>query len=119
MSIKFYESGNRLAEATIVNGLIFLAGQVPTNEDADITAQTANVLAQIDTILEACGSDKQHICEAVIYLSNMQEYEGMNQAWDSWVTPGRAPARACIQAALANSNWKVEIKLTAVQKEIL
>ncbi|NUE65984.1 RidA family protein [Snodgrassella sp. ESL0253] len=116
MSIEFYQSGNRLAEATIANGLIFLAGQVPTNEDADITAQTADVLAQIDTILAACGSDKQHICEAVIYLSDMQEYAGMNQAWDNWVTPGKAPARACVQAALANPKWKVEIKLTAVQK---
>ncbi|PIT52967.1 RidA family protein [Snodgrassella alvi] len=116
MSIEFYQSGNRLAEATIANGLIFLAGQVPTNEDADITAQTANVLTQIDTILAACGSDRQHICEAVIYLSDMQDYAGMNQAWDNWVTPGKAPARACVQAALANPKWKVEIKLTAVQK---
>ncbi|PIT51182.1 hypothetical protein BHC44_11595 [Snodgrassella alvi] len=116
MSIEFYQSGNRLAEATIANGLIFLAGQVPTNEGADITAQTANVLAQIDTILAACGSDRQHICEAVIYLSDMQDYAGMNQAWDNWVTPGKAPARACVQAALANPKWKVEIKLTAVQK---
>ncbi|PIT45087.1 RidA family protein [Snodgrassella alvi] len=116
MSIEFYQSGTRLAEATIANGLIFLAGQVPTNEDADITAQTVNVLAQIDTILAACGSDRQHICEAVIYLSDMQDYAGMNQAWDSWVTSGNAPARACVQAALANPKWKVEIKLTAVQK---
>jgi enamine deaminase RidA (YjgF/YER057c/UK114 family) len=116
MSIEFYQSGNRLAEATIANGLIFLAGQVPTNADADITAQTANVLAQIDTILAACGSDKQHICEAVIYLSDMQEYAGMNQVWDNWVTSGKAPARACVQAVLANPKWKVEIKLTAVQK---
>ncbi|MGL4386225.1 MAG: RidA family protein [Snodgrassella alvi] len=116
MSIKFYQSGDRLAEATIANRLIFLAGQVPTNEEADITAQTANVLAQIDSILAACGSDKQHICEAVIYLNDLQDYAGMNQAWDKWVVPGHTPARACVQAALANPQWKVEIKITAVQK---
>ena len=58
MSIEFYQSGNRFAEATITNGLIFLAGQVPTNENAEISAQTTNVLAQIDKILHACNSDK-------------------------------------------------------------
>lgn len=116
MSIQHHQSGSRLSEATIANSLVFLAGQVPTNEDADITAQTENVLAQIDAILAACGSDKTHICEAVIYLPNLADYDGMNRAWDAWVVPGKTPARACVQAALANSKWKVEIKLTAVQK---
>ena len=100
----------------MANGFVFLAGQVPENEDADVTAQTANVLAQIDAILAACGSDKAHICEAVIYLPNLADYAGMNAAWDAWVQPGATPARACVQAALANPKWKVEIKLTAVQK---
>lgn len=116
MSIQFYQSSNRFAEATIASGLVFLAGQVPTNEDADIIAQTANVLSQIDQILAACHSDKQHICEAVIYLADMRNYTGMNQAWDNWVIPGRSPARVCIQTALANPKWKIEIKITAVQK---
>ncbi|MCO6505351.1 MAG: RidA family protein [Snodgrassella sp.] len=96
--------------------LIFLSGQVPTNEETDITAQTANVLAQINQILTACNSDKQHICEAVIYLADMQGYSGMNQAWEDWIIPGRAPARACVQAVQAKPQWKVEIKITAVQK---
>jgi enamine deaminase RidA (YjgF/YER057c/UK114 family) len=116
MSIQHYQSGSRLSEATIAQGLVFLAGQVPTNEDDGITAQTENVLAQIDTILAACDSDKAHICEVVIYLPNLADYDGLNQAWDAWVVPGKTPARACIQATLANPKWKVEIKLTAVQK---
>lgn len=116
MKIQHHLPTARLSDATIANGLVFLAGQVPTNEDADVTAQTENVLAQIDAILAACGSDKAHICEAVIYLPDLADYAGMNRAWDAWVQPGATPARACVQAALANPKWKVEIKLTAVQK---
>jgi enamine deaminase RidA (YjgF/YER057c/UK114 family) len=116
MTIQHYQPTARLSNATVANGFVFLAGQVPENEDADVTAQTANVLAQIDAILAACGSDKAHICEAVIYLPNLADYAGMNAAWDAWVQPGATPARACVQAALANPKWKVEIKLTAVQK---
>lgn len=116
MTIRHYQPTNRLSDATVANGFVFLAGQVPRNEDADITAQAADVLAQIDAILADCGSDKAHICEAVIYLPDLADYAGMNAAWDAWVTPGATPARACVQAALANPKWKVEIKLTAVQK---
>jgi enamine deaminase RidA (YjgF/YER057c/UK114 family) len=39
----------------------------------------------------------------------------MNIAWDEWVAPGHAPARACVEARLAKPEWKVEIKLSAVQ----
>ncbi|WP_037586422.1 RidA family protein [Stenoxybacter acetivorans] len=116
MAIQYHHAGKRLSEAVVANGLVFLAGQVPSNEDAGITEQTENVLAQIDTILAECGSDKAHICEAVIYLPDLGNYDGMNRAWDAWVVEGKTPARACVQAALANPKWKVEIKLTAVQK---
>ena len=116
MSIKRLHTNARMSQSVIANGFVFLAGQVPENEDADVTAQTANVLAQIDAILAACGSDKAHICEAVIYLPDLADYAGMNAAWDAWVQPGATPARACVQAALANPKWKVEIKLTAVHK---
>ena len=76
MTIQHYQPTARLSDATVANGFVFLAGQVPENEDADVTAQPANVLAQIDAILAACGSDKAHICEAVIYLPNLADYAG-------------------------------------------
>ncbi|QMT39766.1 RidA family protein [Neisseria shayeganii] len=116
MTVQHYQPTPRLSDAVVANGFVFLAGQVPTNPEADVTAQTENVLAQIDRILADCGSDKAHICEAVIYLPDLADYDGMNRAWDAWVTPGKTPARACVQAKLANPDWKVEIKLTAVQK---
>lgn len=116
MTIRHHLPAARYSEAVIANGFVFLSGQVPGNPEAGIEAQTADVLAQIDRILAACGSDKAHICEAVIYLPDMADYAGMNRAWDAWVTPGKPPARACVQAALADAGWKVEIKLTAVQK---
>ena len=106
----------RYSEAVVANGFVFLSGQVPTNPEADIEAQTADVLSQIDRVLADCGSDKAHICEAVIYLPDMADYAGMNRVWDTWVAPGKAPARACVQAALADAGWKVEIKITALQR---
>lgn len=115
MSIKRYGSNARLSEAVAANGLVFLAGIVPENTDAGITEQTADVLRQIDYWLKEAGSDKSHILEATIYLPDLADYDGMNAAWDAWVDPANTPARACVEAKLAKPEWKVEIKLSAVQ----
>ena len=88
----------------------------PSTTASSTSAQTRSVLAQIDALLARCGSDKAHILEATIYLADLGDYDAMNRIWDGWTAPGRAPARACVQARLAHPGWKVEIKLTAVQK---
>ena len=89
---------------------------VPENPTADITAQTSDVLRQIDDWLAQCHSDKTQILEATIYLADMSDYAGMNQAWDNWVHPQHTPARACVEAKLAQADWKVEIKISALVK---
>lgn len=114
-NIKRLGGNARLSEAVIANGFVFLSGMVPENPEADITAQTADVLRQIDDWLAKCGSDKSRIVEATVFLPDLADYAGMNAAWDAWVTPETAPARACVQAKLADAAWKVEIKVSAVQ----
>lgn len=109
-------SNSRLSEAVVVNGLIFLAGMVPETDSVDVQVQTADVLRQIDEWLSRCGSDKSHILEATIFLSHLDDYEQMNLAWDAWVDKQNTPARACVEAKLARPEWKVEIKISAVQK---
>lgn len=106
----------RLSEAVVANGFVFLSGMVPENPQEDIQAQTADVLRQIDEWLQKCGSDRAHILEATIFLPDLADYAAMNQVWDAWVDSENAPARACVQAALADPAWKVEIKISAVQK---
>ncbi|QEY24527.1 RidA family protein [Neisseria animalis] len=115
MTVRYFGQNNRLSEATVANGFVFLSGMVPENPHEDAKAQTADVLKQIDHWLAQCGSDKQHILEATIFLTDMTDYAAMNEAWDAWVAPGHAPARACVEAKLANAEWKVEIKVSAVQ----
>lgn len=103
------------SEAVIVNGLIFCAGMVPETDSTDATQQTEDVLAQLDALLVQCGSDKTKLVDATIYLADMADYAAMNLAWDNWVAPGCAPARATVQAKLANPAWKIEIKIIAAQ----
>ena len=111
--IQRIDAGNRMSEASIHGGVIYLAGQVPETPHADIETQTREVLAAIDQLLEQAGSDKTRILRAQIYLADIADFAGMNRAWDAWVVPGQAPSRATVEARLANLAWKVEIVVTA------
>ncbi len=111
--IQRIDAGPRMSEAVIHGGIVHLAGQIPETPDADIETQTREVLAAIDDLLAQAGSDKTRILRAQIYLADIGDFAGMNRAWDAWVVPGQAPARATVEARLANPAWKVEIVVTA------
>ena len=111
--IQRIDPGNRMSEASLHGGIVYLAGQVPETADAGIETQTAEVLAAIDALLAQAGSDKSRILRAQIFLADIADFAGMNRAWDAWVVPGNAPARATVEARLANPAWKVEIVVTA------
>lgn len=104
---------SRYCEASVHNGVAYLAGQVADDGSQDIGGQTEQVLAAIDRLLAEVGSDKSHILVAQIFLADLADFEGMNAVWDAWVVPGQAPARATVQARLARPQWRLEIVVTA------
>lgn len=113
MAIQRYSVGKRLSEMVVHNGTVYLAGEVPDDTSKDVTGQTEEVLAKIDRLLAQVGSDKSKLLSAQIFLPDMKDFAGMNAAWEKWVVPGQAPARATIEAKLANPAYKVEIMCIA------
>jgi enamine deaminase RidA (YjgF/YER057c/UK114 family) len=111
--IRRIDAGPRMSEASIHNGIAYLAGQVPEDGSLDIEGQTREVLAAIDALLAQAGSDKTRILRAQIFLADIGDFAGMNRAWDAWVVPGNAPSRATVEAKLARPEWKIEIVVTA------
>ncbi len=112
MQIQRHGSTRRYSDSVVHNGTVYLV-EVPSNLDADITAQTENLLASVERLLAQAGSDKSRLLMATIYLADMADYRAMNAVWDAWLPEGSAPARACVQARLANPGFRVEIVLTA------
>jgi len=112
--IQRIDTNARLAEAVIYQGVAYFAGQVPeTSVEQNTYEQTKEVLTLIDKLLEKIHSHKRRILNAQIFLANMQDYTLMNQAWDEWVDVQNPPARATVEAKLADPRWKVEIVITA------
>ena len=113
MSITRNHTNMRMSQSVIHGNTIYLAGQVASDRDADISVQTYQVLEKIDQLLAEAGSKKTHILSAQIWLANIGHFAEMNQVWDTWVPEGAAPARACIEARLASPDLLVEIGIIA------
>lgn len=114
MNIERYGTTQRFSDVVVHGDTVYLV-EVPSNLDADITAQTENLLASVDRLLAQAGSDKSRLLQATLYLQDMADYAAMNAVWDAWVPAGTAPVRACIEARLADPRYRVEIVLTAAR----
>ncbi|MCV2447551.1 RidA family protein [Paracoccus sp. DMF] len=112
--IKRIETGARMSQAVVYNGIVYLAGQVGKPGES-VTEQTREVLAQIDRLLAECGSDKTRILTAQVWMADMADFAEMNAVWDAWVPAGQTPARATGEAKLATPDYKVEIIVVAAQ----
>ena len=111
--VQRFDSGPRMSEMVVHNGVCYLAGQVAVSGQGDIQAQTREGLTAIDALLARAGSDKTKVLRAQIFLADLADFAGMNAVWDTWVVAGHTPARATVQARLARPEWKVEIVVTA------
>lgn len=112
MSITRIEAGPRMSSAVIHGGKVYLAGYV-AEQGESVTEQTRDILRQIEETLREAGSDKTKLLKANIWLTDITTIGEMNAAWDAWVIPGQTPARATVEAKLAQPQWKVEIMVEA------
>jgi len=113
MTIQRFHVAKRLSEMVVHHGTVYLAGQVAADMTRDIIGQTEDVLAAIDRLLGEAGSDKTKILSAQIFLPDMNDFAAMNSVWERWVVPGHTPARATIEAKLANPAYKIEVMVIA------
>jgi enamine deaminase RidA (YjgF/YER057c/UK114 family) len=101
-----------LAKAVEYHNFVFCQGVTAQNLSKDVTGQTQEVLDQIDAILETHGTDKTRLLQAQIWLKDIRDRDAMNQVWSAWLPEGGAPARACVQANMADPRHLVEIMVT-------
>lgn len=99
--------------------LIFVSGQGATDPATgqlvgpDVEAQTEQCLRNLRAILQAGGSDLQHVLRCGVFLLDMKEFSLMNGVY-ARVFGDHRPARTTIQAAgLPGDGLRVEIDCIA------
>ncbi len=102
------------SRAVVHGDLVFLSGVVADDKSLSMKGQTEQVLAKIDEVLAAAGTDKSRILTATVHLADIDAKDEMNEAWMAWVDRDNLPARAAVGAALTPGT-QVEIMVCAAR----
>lgn len=111
--IAYLDQNSRRSRAVVHAGTVYLAGQTADDRAAGIDGQTRQVLAKIDEMLAAAGTDKSRLLNVTIWLASMTDFADMNAVYDAWIVDGRRPARCCCAVELAAPDIRVEIMAVA------
>ena len=98
----------------------FVTGQMPTlpNDptkliEGGISSQTHQVMKNLKTVLTAANSSLENAVFVRIYLINFQDFNAMNNVYESYFAPDKLPARTCIGVTGLAVGASVEIDLIA------
>ena len=111
--IKHYQVGTRMSQAVVHGGLVYIAGQVAENRKAGLEGQVRDVLGKIEALLAEAGTDKSKLLAVNVFLPHISDFDAMNAVYDAWVAPGPPPARACVEARLADPDLRIEVTAIA------
>jgi enamine deaminase RidA (YjgF/YER057c/UK114 family) len=112
MTLQRIGKNERLSRIVVHEKVAYFSGLTADHRHQGTLGQTAQILAQADTYLEAVGSDRSSIISATIWLRDIADFDEMNAAWVDWIDRDAPPARATVQAALGLPDIRVEIQFT-------
>jgi 2-iminobutanoate/2-iminopropanoate deaminase len=110
------------SQGVVHNGLVFVSGQLPMNmatgeiENGAIESQTELALRNVEAILQAAGSDLNHVLQMTIYVSDMELWGKVNEVY-ARVLGGHRPARAIVPVKDLHFDTKIEIQAIAAVRE--
>lgn len=106
------------SQGIVSGGFLFTAGQIPLVPetmsllDGSIEEQTRQVLANLDAVLTAAGTDWNRVVKTTVFLVDMSEFEAMNRIYAEHLGNAK-PARSTVQVAALPKGAKVEIEVIA------
>lgn len=105
-------------QGNIVNGLLFASGQIALDPKtgelvgSTIQEQTAQVMKNIAALLEAAGSDFDHVVKTTCFLADMDDFAPFNEEYAKSFG-GTRPARSAVAVAKLPRGALVEVEVIA------
>ena len=108
------------SQATEANGLVITSGQLPIDPATGafpegIQAQTKQSLTNVKAILEAAGTDMDHVLKTTVFLSDMNNFVPMNEVYATFFKEGSFPSRSAVEVARLPKDALVEIEVIAAK----
>src|ERR1035437_6315184 len=106
--------------AVRIGNMLYLAGQLGTDHGklvaGGIGPETKQALTNIKTVLEANGSDMEHVVKCTVFLADIKEWPAMNDVYRTMFTAGKFPARSAFGTTGLANDARAEIECIAVVK---
>jgi enamine deaminase RidA (YjgF/YER057c/UK114 family) len=96
-------------------GVLYVGGIVADDRSVPMKGQTEQILVKIAKILGDYGSGLGKVLTATLYITDMGQKDGMNEAWNAAFAAADLPARATIGVADLGPNILIEIVFTAAR----
>ena len=111
-------------QAIATGQMLFVAGQIPLDPqsgnivgEGDITAQTQQVMVNLEAILTEAGANWSDVVKTSVFLTDLANFSSMNQVYAEYFVEDTAPARACVEVSRLPKDVLVEIECIAVIDE--
>jgi len=110
--------GAPYSQAIKAGGFVFVAGQVGITPDNPVPVgdtiqeQTEQTLTNLRAILEAAGSGMDRLVKTTVFLTNLDDFQGMNEVYARHVGD-QPPARSTFEVSKLPPGLLVEIEAIA------
>ena len=106
-------------QAVISGNLMFISGQVAFDPNTnilvldDIQTETKQVMENLKSILEEADLSFNDVVKTTIFLSNMDDFQQVNEVYGSYFSNDQAPARETVEVSRLPKDVNVEISMIA------
>ena len=106
-------------QAVISGDLMFISGQVafdPNTDELvldDIQTETKQVMENLKSILEEANLSFKNVVKTTIFLSDMDDFQQVNEVYGSYFSNDQAPARETVEVSRLPKDVNVEISMIA------
>lgn len=106
------------SQAIKAGNLLFVSGQIPIDPatgqivSGDISAETHQVMKNLQAILKQAGGDLSNVAKTSIFIKNMNDFAMINEVYASYFT-GTYPARETVEVARLPKDVNIEISVIA------
>ena len=107
------------SQAIQTGGMLYVSGQIPLVPATGVLAaggieeQTAQVLKNLQAIIEAAGSSLADVVKTTVYITNMDDFARVNAVYGKYFVQD-CPARVCVEVSKLPKGALVEIDAVAV-----
>lgn len=107
------------SQGVLYNGVYYFSGQIGLDAKtgemaADFDGQLANVLKNIDGLLQSQDLKRENIIKTTIFMTDLAQFGKVNEAYTKFFT-APYPARSTVQVSALPKGAVVEIEVIAAK----